>query len=246
MSPAEPVRREVLWTTFGIAVPLLAFLLDAGMQVNPVLWGPFDGVGGARPALDGRQVIVYGLLALSMLGLVVLMTSRSRGARALALPLLGLGVLMAGLHALVFVPLVPLSFFAVLFLGLGLLGFTPFAALVVYAHALSVAVREQRAACRGQAGRWLVAPLLATALPVLGTVGPYLHARAIVDGLRGADPPAVSRGFRQLGALAHLVRGELTTVYGELDGPAQARMRNLFLERFDRDVHEELGFLRLR
>lgn len=245
LGPARsPVRRPAAWTTFGVLLPLVAFGFDLGIRVDPVLWGLGArgfGDGGGDGGVGGRALLVYALLGLSMVGLVLAMQVRTRAGRALALPLLTLGTLLAGLHALVFVPLIPLSAMAIMLMGLGLLGFTPFFALWAYASALGAVAAEQLAAAEGRPWRWVVAPMAAGLLPVALALGAYDRANGAVERMRGGGPAAISRGFRELGPLAHLVEAELMAVYVELDGPAQLRMRNLYLERFERDPTGRIG-----
>lgn len=240
---APPVRRPGSWTAFGLLFPLVAFAFDASLRVDPVLWGIGNGGfgGGGDRAVGGRALLVYALLGLSMLGLVLAMQARTRAGRVVALPLLTLGVLVAGLHAVVFVPMLPLSAVAIIFMGVGLLGFTPFFALWAYASALRYVASAQLVAAEGRPWRWVVAPMAAGLLPVVLALGAYQRANDAVERMRRGDPAAISRGFRDLGSLAPLVQAELMTVYVELDGPAQLRMRNLYLERFDRDPTSEIG-----
>ena len=235
-------RRKVVWVVGGILLPLLAFAVDANLKVDPLIWPRGAAFGPSGAGLGVRQLTVYTLLGLSMLGLgSTLFASRSRVGLACALPLLLLGVLVAGAHALVFIPLLPLSVMALIMAGLGLLGLTPFLAVGVYVDALRWALDQQARVSQGRLV-WALAPLAATALVLAVAVGPlWQQEQGLATIRQGGDATAVSTGFRELGALASLSRLELRALYTDLDAEGQIRLRNLYFERFGVDVNQELG-----
>ncbi len=242
--PALPsVRRQALWIAGGVIAPIVAFVVDASLRVDPVLWGGFEDGRAFAPARSGaaltlRQVCIYGLLGLSFMGVVLASVSSSRRTAAAALPLLVVGVVFATVHAVVFLPLIPLSVIASVFL-IGLLGFTPYIALAVWFDALVFTARGQLIRTR-QPLRWVVLPILAAALPITAAVVPLDHAMRTTAAMRRGGPGEISRGFRRLGPLVPLVREDLLALYGEIDGESQVRMRNLYLERFGADIHDDL------
>lgn len=129
--------RLAAWVLFGILLPLVAFFVDAGVRVDPLIWGEpqLSFLGGGldltRPIPYLRLALVWGGTLLSMLGLVLFLARRIRA----SLPLLALGVVVSGAHALAFVPLIPLSFVGIALAGLGLLGFLPFVSFWVFLDA---------------------------------------------------------------------------------------------------------------
>ena len=226
-------RRKVVWVVGGILLPLLAFAVDANLKVDPLIWPRGAAFGPSGAGLGVRQLTVYTLLGLSMLGLgSTLFASRSRVRLACALPLLLLGV---------FIPLLPLSVMALIMAGLGLLGLTPFLAVGVYVDALRWALDQQARVSQGRLV-WALAPLAATALVLAVAVGPlWQQEQGLATIRQGGDATAVSTGFRELGALASLSRLELRALYTDLDAEGQIRLRNLYFERFGVDVNQELG-----
>ena len=131
-------RRLAVWAVLGVLLPLIAFALDAGMQVDPLIWGKdlltkigAHGAASPRPLPYVHLALIWGGAALSALGLLLLAFRQTRA----SLPLLSLGVVFSGAHALAFVPLIPLSLIGILFAGLGLLGFLPFVTFWVFLDA---------------------------------------------------------------------------------------------------------------
>ncbi len=235
----------------GVVLPAAAFGLDLALTVDPLIWRDqsadmvFAG-GMAAGTLSARQVAVYGLALLSVLGLLLhyvglpWVGGRNRALALLSLPLLLAGVVLSGLHAVVFVPLLPVSALAILFAGIGLLGFSPYLALWVYARSFGQAFRRCVELCHGKPAPVLAA-VLAAALP-LGAA--WFAVRSVDDSVKSiqsGEPASVSAAFRNLGPMAGLARRDLARAYLRLDLAAQARMRNLYLERFGRDIHEDLG-----
>ncbi len=233
-------NRRAVWLVFGIVVPIVAFALDSSMQVDPVIWGQ-GGLPRSGAASTLRQVTVYALLALSLIGCgLALFAPRTRGWTAAALPLVAVGALLAGIHALAFLPLLPVSLIGIIAYGLGLLGLSPFFALFVYCDALRVLVRRQARLAGGRA-RWVVLPLAAACLPLTAPLLAFELQQRALSEIRAGGAVAVSRGMRELGSLASVSRGELLEVYFELEGEEQVRLRNLYVEEFGRDPHDDVG-----
>jgi hypothetical protein len=212
--------------------------------VNPIAWGgpPLAALAaGSTLEVGLRPVLVLSLAALSVLGLLLHLALAPRRPRAdlIALPLLGTGVLLSLAHAVAFVPLLPLSVVLIAFLGIGLLGLSPYLALWAYTAAFA---RAFGAVARLLGGR--PAPVLALALasllPIAAAAAPLLHARAVLDDMRRGGPAEITRGMRRLGPLAAALRGEIVACYVTLDAGSQVRLRALYMDRFGRDIHEDV------
>lgn len=125
---------------FGVLAPLIAFGVDASVQLNPLSWGATrlarEPELGDGPFL--RPILVAALALLSMAGMIgLLVRPRARP----VIPLLALGVVLSTAHAVVFLPLLPVSLFAIMLMGIGLLGLCPFLTLSAYYQALGYALQ---------------------------------------------------------------------------------------------------------
>jgi hypothetical protein len=234
----EPVpTRSAGYALFGIFLPLVAFFFDLALHVDPILWsGPaFFNARTLPEDIGPRQVLVYALLGLALVGMTLHLVMPTTSARwnAIRIALLANGVLFSAIHSLVFLPLIPLSAFAIIAAGIGLLGFAPYFCLVAFSKALGAAIREQRAL-----GRPTWQPVLLGFLPAILAVLPFAWIHLCLSEVP-SGPPAVTRLFRSLGPTVHLAPEELASVYGRLDGASQVRFRALFMKTFGRDVQQE-------
>ena len=235
-------RRAWTWALFGLILPIAAFALDAGVQIDPILWGGPPGLGlGRRTGLLGlRQLVVYALLGLSLLGTTsALFRPRTLLLNGATIALLTLAVLFALAHAIAYVPLLPAFVWGLLLLGLGALGFAPYLALLAWLSQLVDCLRRQARLSQGRL-RWALTPLLAGPALIALALSPLAVQQRALERIRGGDPAHVRAGLAQLGPLARWSRGELAALYADLEAESQVRLRNHYLELFDRDVHDDM------
>jgi len=235
------------WAFFGLVFPLIAFAADSAVHVDPVLWGELGGrgLGGSPRVLGVRQVVVYGLLALSLLGTTLaLARPKTLLGNGLTITLLTIAVLFGLTHAIAYIPMVPLFFMGIMLIGLGLLGFAPYAASWVWISQLSDCLKRQARLAQGRL-RWALVPLLAAPVVIAVALSPLVIQHQALEQIRGGEPAQVSAGLASLGPFAEFSQAELAGIYPSLSAESQIRLRNHYLELFDRDVHADMS-LRFR